>query len=172
MFYWELDFKVILSRTWWDPSVCFCVWLGCYWELSSMWYWKILPAATLHVWEPNMKNVITQSMQSAQNPTGHSVFLALEADPPFILPCWFFLAEDLKYLKRIYLQLCFLWVCRHGWALGYGIYHESYSNVLIVTLVVWNSEYCLLNELHSKELISIPKGCCLCVVPICHAMYR
>lgn len=96
-------------------------------------------------------------------PTGHSVFLALEMDPPFILLLWLFSAKDLNVLKRIYLQLCFPWVCRHGWALGYGNYSESYSSVLIVTLVLWNLEHFLFNKFHTEALINILMGCCLCV---------
>lgn len=91
------------------------------------------------------------------------MFLALGVDPPFVLSPWFLLAKILKDLKWIYLQLCFLRVFRHRQALGYGTYSESYSSVLIVTLVVWNLEHCLFNELHSKGLISILIGCCLCV---------
>lgn len=98
-----------------------------------------------------------------QTPTGHSVFLALEMDPPFALPLRLFSAEDLNVLKWIYLQLCFLWVCRHGWVLGCGNYNESHSSVLIVTLVLWNLEHCLFNKFHIEALINIPMGCCLCV---------
>lgn len=54
-------------------------------------------------------------------------------------------------------------MCRHGWALGYGNYHESYSSILIVALVLWNVEHCLFNKLHTEALINIPMGCCLCV---------
>lgn len=55
-----------------------------------------------------MKNVKTQLMQLTQTPTEHDVFLALEVDPLLVLPVWFFSAKDLKDLKWIYLQLCFL----------------------------------------------------------------
>lgn len=62
-----------------------------------------------------------------------------------------------------FISSCFLWVCRHRWALGCGIYSETSANVLIVTFDVWNLERCLYNELHSKGIISIPMRWWFCV---------